>query len=100
MNPRRLVLVAVLVLFTGYTLQVVVAEGYTGFITLSLAEAWAGQMFVDLLIALALFSVWMWYDARERRLPFWPYLLLTLTTGSIGALGYLVHREFGSEASG
>ena len=50
------------------------------------------QVFIDLVIALTLFLVWMFVDARERAIPAWPYALLILTTGSIGALAYLVHR--------
>ena len=87
------ILATVLVAFTVYSLGVVAAHGYTGFLELALAEAWAGQMLVDLVIALALFLTWMLRDARERGLPAWPYALGILTLGSIGALAYLVHRQ-------
>ena len=42
------------------------------------------------LIALGLFLVWMWRDAKaEGRNP-WPWILITLATGSIGPLIYLL----------
>ena len=103
MQPRLLVLVAALVLFGAYTLWVVAVDGYTGFISLALAEPWGGQLFVDLVIALVLFLTWMRRDAPAHGIPTGPYLALVLTTGSIGALAYLIHRELrsaGSEAAG
>ena len=85
-------LVAVLAAFSLYTAVVVVNHGYTGFLSLALAEAWAGQLFVDLVIALTLFLIWMLRDAREQGIAPWLYVVLIFTTGSIGALAYLVHR--------
>jgi protein-S-isoprenylcysteine O-methyltransferase Ste14 len=86
-------LVAVTAAFTIYTAEIVLAEGYTGFLHLALADAWGGQMLIDLAIALVLFSVWMTEDAKREGVPSWPYLLLICTTGSIGALAYLLHRS-------
>jgi len=83
----------VLLAFASYTGIIVAQHGYTGFLVLAMEEPWGGQMFVDLVIALVLFSVWMHADAAQEQLPFWPYFLLILTTGSIGALAYLVHRN-------
>lgn len=97
MKPRLVLLLVVLVAFTVYTLGVVAERGYTGFLELAVAEPWGGQMFVDLVIALTLFLVWMVRDARERGIAAWPYALLVLTTGSIGALAYLVHRTVREE---
>ena len=50
------------------------------------------QMLLDLVIALVLFTFWMFPDARKNGIPAWPYFLLILTLGSIGALAYLTHR--------
>jgi protein-S-isoprenylcysteine O-methyltransferase Ste14 len=93
MRTQLAILLAVTAAFTLYTLAVVVDQGYTGFLTLAWREPWGGQMFVDLVIALTLFMVWMLRDARQEGIPSWPYVVLVLTTGSIGALGYLVHRS-------
>ena len=92
MNVRFAALVASLVVFSAYTAVVVVQHGYTGFLPLAWSEAWAGQMLVDLAIALVLFAGWLVNDARQRGIAAWPYLLLIATTGSIGALAYLTHR--------
>ena len=92
MKLRLFSLIAVFAAFSIYTSIVVMNHGYTGFIELALTGAWGAQMFIDLSIALILFTIWMVPDARERAIPAWPYFLAILTTGSIGALAYLVHR--------
>lgn len=95
MSPRVSLLVfgIVLLAFGAYTGVVVANHGYTGFLVLAAEEPWGGQMFVDLVIALVLFATWMRADAQREGLPFWPYFVAILTTGSIGALAYLVHRS-------
>ena len=92
MKLRLFSVIAVFAAFTIYTTMVVLDHGYTGFIELAMTGGWAAQVFIDLCIALILFAVWMIPDARERGIPAWPYFLAILTTGSVGALAYLVHR--------
>jgi len=48
---------------------------------------------VDLVIALALVVAVMWKDARARGINPVPFAALTLLTGSIGPLAYLIRRE-------
>ena len=36
---------------------------------------------------------WVYVDAKERGVSPWPYLILTLGTGSVGTLLYLLVRE-------
>lgn len=99
MKLRLFSLIAVFAVFTLYTAEVVFAQGYTGFLELAVADAWGGQMFLDLGIALVLFTFWMVPDSRERGITVWPYFVAILTTGSIGALAYLIHRT-AKEAGG
>jgi protein-S-isoprenylcysteine O-methyltransferase Ste14 len=89
---RLFSVIAVFAAFTIYTSFVVVDQGYFGFLELAMTGGWAAQVFIDLCIALILFAFWMVPDARERGIPAWPYFLAVLTTGSVGALAYLVHR--------
>jgi hypothetical protein len=58
-----------------------------------LANAATVAVLVDLTIALSLVTLWMWQDAAERGIGVFPYVLLTLTLGSIGPLLYLLRRE-------
>jgi hypothetical protein len=89
---RLFSLIAVFAAFSIYTAIVVVNHGYTGFIELALTGGWGAQVFIDLCIALTLFLVWLVPDAREHGISAWPYAVAILTTGSVGALAYLVHR--------
>jgi hypothetical protein len=81
------------VVFTVWTAQIVLEHGYTGFITLSLEEDWAAQMFVDLVIALVIALGWLIGDARRRGRAAWPFVVMTLFLGSIGPLLYLSLRS-------
>ena len=92
MNFKLVSVIAVFAVFSVYSALIIFDHGYTGFIELALTGGWAMQVFIDLCIALTLFLVWMFGDSKNRGLPFWPYLIATLTLGSIGALAYLVHR--------
>jgi len=96
MNAKTLVLALVLAGFSALTFHGVAVHGYVGFFE-ALGSTVAGvTAFVDLLIALTLVTLWMWSDARERVVPFWPYAVLTCLFGSVGPLGYLIHRELKS----
>ncbi len=93
MKTRLFVLIAAFLVFTAYTAVIVTTEGYFGFLQVPLLSAWGGQVFFDLLIALSLFFLWMLGDARRLGISPWPYAFVILTTGSIGALAYLIHRS-------
>jgi hypothetical protein len=73
-------------------------HGYVGFFEAMLSSTAGVVVLVDLVIALSLVTFWMWSDARERALPFWPYAGLTLALGSVGPLSYLIHRELRARA--
>ena len=78
---------------SGY---VVYQYGYIGLFEQGLANAATLQIFLDLTIALSLVLLWLWQDARKQGISPFPYVILTLTLGSIGPLLYLV-RRFGKE---
>jgi hypothetical protein len=93
MNGKQLGLSAVLAGFAGLNAYVVYEYGYVGFFQLMLANAATVAATVDMTIALSLVALWMWQDARDRGMSPLPYLVLTLTLGSIGPLLYLIRRE-------
>ena len=86
--------VTVTAVFSGYSLAVIAEHGYVGWMLLALEGGWSTQLFVDLVIALALASAWIGRDARLRGIVAWPYLALIAGTGCIGLLAYLVHRTW------
>lgn len=92
MNLSKIVPAVLLVGFSALTAEIILSEGYTGWIRIALENRSAGILLVDLTIALGLAVVWMIRDARQRRATVWPFALLTLLLGSIGPLAYLVLR--------
>jgi hypothetical protein len=92
MNAKQIGLGLVLADFAALTAYAVYQYGYVGFFEALLANAVGLTVFVDLCIALSLVMVWMWRDARERGISALPYIVVTLFTGSIGPLAYLIRR--------
>ena len=93
MNVKQIGLSLVLLDFAGLSAYAVYRYGYVGVFEQLLANVATATLFVDAVIALSLITLWMWGDARERGLSLLPYLLLTLTFGSVGPLLYLIRRE-------
>lgn len=92
MNAAQIGLEVVLIAFSIFSGYVVYQYGYIGLFEQGLANAATIQIFLDLTIALSLVLLWMWQDARKRGVSPLPYVILTLTLGSIGPLLYLIRR--------
>ena len=89
---KKLLIAAVLVDFVGLTVWAVAVHGFVGLFEAILATPAGILAFVDLSIALTLAMVWMWQDARKRGVSALPYCAVTLATGSVGPLLYLLLR--------
>lgn len=98
MNPRQILLGAVLLAFTAFSLQVVGEVGYFGLWQAGLSSQASLQILLDLCIACALAGLWLIGDARQRGVSAWPWLIAVLALGSIGLLAYLFMRERGAGA--
>lgn len=61
-------------------------------------NAWSAVLVTDLSIALAMACTWMYRDAKRRGKSPLPYIALTIATGSIGPLLYVLMRDEGSPA--
>lgn len=93
MSVRLLVLLLVTAAFGVLTAIALADVGYLG-IFLPHFQAWGpAQVFADLVILAVLGCVWMVADGRERGLPAWPFVAVTLAAGSFGVLFYLIWRE-------
>lgn len=90
---KKILPLLVLVPFAIFSSIVAIEHGAVGFVSLSLREPWALQLFLDLTIALFLVGTWLRRDARARGIPALPYLLALPALGSIAVLVYLVHRN-------
>jgi len=93
---KKLLPLAVFLAFTGFCLEVIVREGYFGFVRVALRDGWGLAILLDLGICLCFVGAWMRRDARERGLSATPYLAVLPFLGSVGALAYLVRRAFSS----
>jgi hypothetical protein len=88
--------IALVVTLAGFAVLAALAlwhHGYWGILEPHFQTFGAAQVFADLVIALGLFLVWMWRDARASGRNPWPWLALTFATGSFGPLFYLLARR-------
>ncbi|MFO0576299.1 MAG: DUF2834 domain-containing protein [Polyangia bacterium] len=89
----RAVIGGVFVLFAALNVYAFEAEGLKGlWQALTLSNAWQKVLCVDLVISLSLVLTWLWRDARAHGRSPLPYVFVTLLTGSIGPLWYLLRR--------
>ncbi len=93
MNPRQLLIGALLLAFTAFSLLVIGEVGYFGLWQAGFASNASLQILLDVCIACGLGGLWLIGDARQRGVTAWPWLLAVLTLGSIGLLAYLFVRE-------
>lgn len=93
MNLRQLLLGAVLLAFTTFSLLVVGEVGYFGLWQAGFASSASLQILLDLCIACGLGGLWLIGDTKQRGVSAWPWLIAVLALGSIGLLAYLFLRE-------
>ena len=93
MNLKKIALFVILADFAAYTVWVAMNGGtFTEIVTAFSTNPWQLQVLLDLVLALSLFSIWLWRDARERGVNPLPWLIATCLVGSIAPLAYLLIR--------
>ncbi|MBV1934249.1 MAG: DUF2834 domain-containing protein [Parvibaculaceae bacterium] len=97
MLNTRLLAILILIPFTVLSAYALWDVGYIGIWDYQRHSSAGLQVIVDLVIAIALILVWLVPDARKAGKNPWPWVLLTLVTGSIGPLLYLVFRKGSAE---
>ena len=98
MSGRLALLLIVTAGFGVLSVLALMDVGYFGIIEPHF-RSWGGaQVFTDLVIVAVMACIWMSNDARERGLPAWPFIVITVFAGSFGPLLYLVARELRSTA--
>jgi hypothetical protein len=93
MNAKQIGLSVLAVAFAALTVEAVYVHGVVGFFTEHMGTLSGVAIFADLVIALGLVLTWMMRDARDLGISPLPYVVLTLTMGSVGPLLYLIRRE-------
>ena len=97
---KRFLVAALLVDFTVLTGYALFAGGFSGIAELfTSSNPWTYQLMADFLICLGISVAWMIGDAKKRGVAWKPYVVLTLLTGSIGPLVYIVRHALRSPAS-
>ena len=75
-------------------LYVLFGSGLSGFLdSVRHANGWSVLLTADLIFAFALVAAWIVRDARAHNRSPLPYLLLTVVSGSVGPLLYLLGRS-------
>lgn len=92
--PVRLVALGAAAAGLGVLTVLALADvGYVGILEPHF-RSWGGaQVLMDLVILAVLACLWMVRDAKQRGLPWWPFVAITLAAGSFGPLLYLAVRE-------
>ncbi len=93
---KRILYLALAVLL-AVTAVALAREGFAGMKTPFSASFWTWQYFIDLVIALGIFMIWMWRDCRRRGKSPLPWIIATCLLGSITALIYLIVRQAPSQ---
>lgn len=91
-NGQRTLLIVVTLLFGVLSTIALATDGIAGFgdaITFSWASV---QIYVDLVLAIALIAVWIHRDATRRARNPWPWIALGIIAGMFGPLLYLIAR--------
>ena len=97
MNTRVALFLLAAVDFAALTVWAIYTQGLVEIFS-SLSSSPGGILaMVDLCIALAIVIGWMWSDAKAAGRNAWPYIAITLTTGSLGPLLYLARRAWSPE---
>ena len=99
MLNTRLLAILILIPFTVLSAYALWDVGYIGILDYHRHSSAGWQVIVDLVIAVALILVWLVPDARKAGKNPWPWVLLTLVTGSFGPLLYLIFRKSSTEGS-
>ena len=89
---QRTLITLTLLAFGAITAAALWQHGYWGILEPHFKTFGGAQVLADLVIALTLFMVWMWNDAKASGRSPWPWIVATLALGSFGPLLYLLTR--------
>lgn len=86
-------LVVTLVLFGTLTAVAVWVDGFRGTVD-AITFNWASlQIYIDLVIAAVIISVWIHRDAHKSGRNPWPWIVATAVVGMFSPLVYLLTRD-------
>jgi hypothetical protein len=86
----KLVATLVLIPFTVLSIAALWQVGYLALFTQQFTNFGTQQVLADLFIAVGICMVWMWRDAQQTGRNPWPWIALSLVSGSFGPLLYII----------
>lgn len=91
---EKQLVVVVLVLFGALTLVGTVVDGLPGGVIDAITFNWISlQIYVDLVIAVAMICVWIYRDATKQGRNPWPWLIAAAIVGMFSPLVYVLTRN-------
>jgi len=94
MKFRKLLLWFIFIDFSIFSTWVMWQQGYMGIWEAGFVSSASLQILIDLAICCFLICCWIKKDAEERGIKAYPWIIATLTTGSLAPLVYLLVREY------
>lgn len=89
-STQRTLLITTLAAFSALTAMAVLSDGLSGTIA-AITFNWASlQIYVDLVLAVAVICAWMHGDARSRGENPWPWIVAAFIVGMFSPLIYLL----------
>jgi hypothetical protein len=85
--------VVAFLVFTVYTVTVIVNHSFLGFLADHAKGGWSLQIFLDLVCAAICFWIVGVPDAKSRKINPWPFVIATPFLGSIAIFAYFVYRS-------
>lgn len=92
-NWERPALIATLVAFGALTLVGIVADGPSGIVDAITFNWLSLQIYIDLVIAVAVICVWIYRDCATRDKNPWPWIIGSAMVGMFSPLVYLLVRD-------
>ncbi|MDP2820205.1 MAG: DUF2834 domain-containing protein [Polaromonas sp.] len=86
----KFIVALVLIPFTVLSMASLWQVGYWALFTQQFANFGTQQVLADLLIAVGICMYWMWRDAQNTGRNPWPWLALSMVSGSFGPLLYFI----------
>jgi hypothetical protein len=93
MINKRTLAIAILVPFSALSLYAIAEVGYMGLFNYQLHSPAGWQVLTDLVIALVLVLSWLIPEAQKSGRNPWPWVGVTLLTGSFGPLLFLAFSK-------
>jgi cytochrome bd-type quinol oxidase subunit 2 len=89
---ERTLLLVIVLAFGAFTAVAVAIDGLSGIVDAITYNWLSVQIFIDLVLAIAVIAVWMHRDARRTGRNPWPWIIACPFVGIFSPLGYLITR--------